>query len=517
MAKEEKSGLDRFRDLYLPTVREKADKFVDTLSYFAGPELTKLGSGILDITKLLMPLQNIPDASEFVEDPSLKNFGKLASDTGITALEMFPPTLIASKAGILPGKVAQEVVQTGTKSVKPISEIENFQSLIDKKGGKGKVIEVGEESTEGTFKYKGETYNKSDGVRLEYEPSVQQDGRVITPRSWMPKESLGGKTGVETGTKLSKLDLEVQKILSENFTNQELLSMRNKDLINFLENKGVVFTTKQPHITVGRARKELTGQTLKDVNITGPIKDEAEKVSRKIRSQLLNQFDSTGQNQINNFTDEMFNLTGFSKSSNDAMQINGIVARFLNGGLNAVKKGDATTEEIVEQLQKVDKEKLADILTKNNQIKNKLKQAQELGIDLDDLNLSHMEDVADNWKTSLDANNIFLATKKANQEIQKTLDSQLKVIFENFRNAKTLAEKKEIVQGFKDIKKQLEDNNLVSIIDGKKIGADIDFEKSFQNFSTEANEALNKRLFPSKKDGGIVSIFDMIQPINAQR
>ena len=128
-----------------------------------------------------------------------------------------------------------------------------------------------------------------------------------------------------------------------------------------------------------------------------------------------------------------------------------------------------------------------------------------------------MEDVADNWKTSLDANNIFLATKKANQEIQKTLDSQLKVIFENFRNAKTLAEKKEIVQGFKDIKKQLEDNNLVSIIDGKKIGADIDFEKSFQNFSTEANEAINKRLFPSKKDGGIVSIFDMIQPINAQR
>ena len=42
MAKEEKSGLDRFRDLYLPTVREKADKFADTLSYFAGPELTNL-------------------------------------------------------------------------------------------------------------------------------------------------------------------------------------------------------------------------------------------------------------------------------------------------------------------------------------------------------------------------------------------------------------------------------------------------------------------------------------------
>ena len=72
MAKEEKSRLDKFRDLYLPTVREKADKFVDTASYLAGSELTKLGRGILDITKLLMPLQNVPDPSEFVEDPSLK-------------------------------------------------------------------------------------------------------------------------------------------------------------------------------------------------------------------------------------------------------------------------------------------------------------------------------------------------------------------------------------------------------------------------------------------------------------
>ena len=63
---------------------------------------------------------------------------------------------------------------------KPINEIENFQSLIDKKGGKGKVIEVGEESTEGTFKYKGETYNKSDGVRVEYEPTKYRNRIIFT-------------------------------------------------------------------------------------------------------------------------------------------------------------------------------------------------------------------------------------------------------------------------------------------------------------------------------------------------
>ena len=125
MAKEEKSGLDKFRDLYLPTVTEKADKFVDTLSYFAGPELTKLGQGILAFA----PFQNLPDVTPVVKDPSLKNIGKLASDTGITIAELFPPTLVASKIGTGPGKVAQELVQTGAKEV-------------SKKLSKGEIIDI---------------------------------------------------------------------------------------------------------------------------------------------------------------------------------------------------------------------------------------------------------------------------------------------------------------------------------------------------------------------------------------
>ena len=168
-------------------------------------------------------------------------------------------------------------------------------------------------------------------------------------------------------------------------------------------------------------------------------------------------------------------------------------------------------QEIIEQLNKVDKEKLSDVLKKYFNLRNKLKKANELGIDLDDLNLSHMENVADNWRTALDANNLFIATKKANQVIQRKLDKDLSKIFEKFREAKTVSEKKEIVKEFKNVKKELIDNNLVSIIDGKKIGADIDFEKSFEKFSTAADTTLNKRLF--RKDGGIVSIEEMTRPL----
>ena len=78
---EEKSGLDKFRDLYLPTVREYEKKLADTLSYYAGPELTKIGQGIL----ALRPLQDIPDATEFIKNPSLKTGLDLAGDTAITA------------------------------------------------------------------------------------------------------------------------------------------------------------------------------------------------------------------------------------------------------------------------------------------------------------------------------------------------------------------------------------------------------------------------------------------------
>ena len=122
-----------------------------------------------------------------------------------------------------------------------------------------------------------------------------------------------------------------------------------------------------------------------------------------------------------------------------------------------------------------------------------------------------MEDVADNWKTSLNANNLFLATKNANQKIQTKLDKDIKIIFKNFREAETINEKKEIVKKFKNIKEQLIDNDLVSVIDGKKIGANINFEKSFEKFSSAADSAINKRLF--KKDGGMMNINDITGPL----
>ena len=374
-------------------------------------------------------------------------------------------------------------------------------------GKKGTVVEVGNESTEGTFKYKGETYNKSDGVKIKYESNR---GRSSGESRWSPKE-VYGKPNIRTGTK-NISTLEIENILKNNFTNDQLLNMTSKNLVEFVKSKGVTFNNiKEPTVTVNTIRRSITGQKIPQ---GAPGVDRIpldQKILKKPMSSLIKEFDEAGQIAINNFQDDMIKLTGFGKSQDQSMKVTSPLNRFLNGAVQALKKGDTTTDEIIEQLSKVDKDALANVLTKNAKIRNKLNQANQLGIKLDDLNLSHMEDVADNWKTSLDANNLFLATKNANQKIQKNLDKNIKKIFENFREAKTISDKKEIVKEFKNIKQQLIDNDLVSVIDGKKIGADIDFEKSFEKFSSVADTAINKRLF--KKDGGIVGISHLTRPL----
>jgi len=382
-------------------------------------------------------------------------------------------------------------------------ERDRFQKIVEAKGKRGKLFDVGSESTEGTFKYKGETYNKSDGVLIGF-PSSRVSRSF--DKNWIPKEKVGQTS--KKGIKNSET-IEIENILKNNFTNDELLNMRNKEIVSFLQEKGINFSSRTPEVTVGQIRKNMTGKTTEG---RGAIsKPDSEKVVRKIGTQLLNEFDSTSQTAINNFTDDIFKLTGFSKTSDDAMRINSPIRRYLNNALIAVKNGKATKQEVIEQLNKVDKEKLSDVLKKYFNLRNKLKKSNELEIGLDDLNLSHMENIADNWRTALDANNLFIATKKANQVIQRKLDKDLSKIFEKFRGAKTISEKKEIVKEFKNVKKELIDNNLVSIIDGKKIGADIDFEKSFEKFSSAADTAINKRLF--RKDGGMMNINDITGPL----
>ena len=116
---EEKNGLDKFRDLYLPTVRKYEKKLADSLSYFAGPELTKLGQGIF----ALRPFQG----SDLPIYDSNKSFGKnmldMATGTGILGLD-FATLGTASAPQKMAIKAAQEAAESSTKTgVRTVDEI----------------------------------------------------------------------------------------------------------------------------------------------------------------------------------------------------------------------------------------------------------------------------------------------------------------------------------------------------------------------------------------------------------
>ena len=262
----------------------------------------------------------------------------------------------------------------------------------------------------------------------------------------------------------------------------------------------------------------ISRQYFKDIKGEMGIVQEVVPQLRLPTSKILEKFSKKDQKIINDFNSELQKITGFDKSSDLGINVTSPLNRFLNSALNQ----GASNKEIIEQLNKIDKEALANVLVKNRKIKDELVKARLTGIDLDDLNLSHMENVADNWRTSLDANNFFLATKTANQKIQVKLDKDLKKNFEKAKTAKTEKEKQEVLNEFNKIQQELIDNDLVSIIDGQKIGADIDFEKSLQKFATPIEDELffptMMRTGPSEKSkGGIISIEEMTRPLDGTR
>ena len=109
---EDKNLLDKIRDTYY-----KYDKkLTDAVNYYLiPPEARPLARGI----ESLVPFQDLPNATEFIQNPSLKTGLDLATDTAITAAELTPFGYLASRGATLPGKVAQEV----TSGIKPIDDI----------------------------------------------------------------------------------------------------------------------------------------------------------------------------------------------------------------------------------------------------------------------------------------------------------------------------------------------------------------------------------------------------------
>lgn len=391
---------------------------------------------------------------------------------------------------------------------------DSLETIEQSPGAKGKLIEVGGETTEGTFRYKGETYNKSDGVRLQY---GFKKGTTTPSTRWVPKEKYGkpnvpptesGKTRhvAETIEEINKI-YPIGTNLHE-LTHQQILDALLQSGYN--TTASTVYTAKNKIMQRGPTKEENRMKKILD-----PEGYEARDIGKS-----LERLDKKTYDQSKKFLSEI--------SPNNLEE--NILNKHLQRMVYFAKREGASDEEILEVLDNVDKEKLMSLLTDVSELRSLNKQLRDLGINPMvqnkpyAINLSHKEPLKVNWKKAFDPDNLFVSDSYGNLILQPSIEKQIKSIKDGLKNYKTLTEKKEFLkqsmpgyQGdkartIKEAREALKVNRLISIF-GDKVFGQIDPEDPY--FTKYMKNLLTKRLETGKfkKDGGMVGISHLIRPL----
>ena len=218
------------------------------------------------------------------------------------------------------------------------------------------------------------------------------------------------------------------------------------------------------------------------------------------------------------------------KSTRDENYINQVsitsaMERLIMKGL--AKK--ASPEEIIKEINNSDPSEFGKVINKNRELREMFSTLKKMGIkDLEDFNLSHMEAIADNWRTGLQANNLYFQEEAKNVGLQKQINTDIVDFLRDLEAAKKvegpagIAKIKKLKKEFKSLSNLLKKENIVSVIDGKKIGAtDIDYlssaERLEQEMTTKAKQAISEKMFGDptyyRKDGGMVGISHLTRPL----
>ena len=391
---------------------------------------------------------------------------------------------------------------------------DSLETITQSPNAKGKLIEVGGQTTEGTFRYKGETYNKSDGVRLEY---GFKKGTETPATRWVPKEKYNkpnvpptesGKTRhvAETIDEINKIYLPGTNL--HELTGQQILDVLRQSGYN--TTASTIFTAKNTIMQRGPTDKENRAKRILD-----PEGYEARDIGKS-----LQRLDKKNYDTAKNFLKEV----SPNKLEKD------ILNNHLQRMVYFAKREGASEEEIIEVLNNVDKEKLTSLLTDVSELRSLNKQLRDLGINPMvqnkpyAINLSHKLPVKKDWKKSFDANNLFVSDSYGNLILQPSLEKQIKNIKGDLKNYKTLTEKKEFLkesmpgyQGdksrtIKEVRQAFKDNRLISILDDKVFGSS---SSNDPYFVEQMRDTLLKRLETKqfKKNGGMMNIKDITRPL----
>ena len=123
------------------------------------------------------------------------------------------------------------------------------------------------------------------------------------------------------------------------------------------------------------------------------------------------------------------------------------------------------------------------------------------------IEVSHIEDVARNWRAALDINNLFLGFGKFNRQ-QRYLDDDIQKQLEALKNATSNKERARIKRKLASIERELVNKNLISKVNDTYFGVDkdSDVESSVLRMAQEAADM--SRYYA---DGGLVSFEEVLE------
>ena len=257
--------------------------------------------------------------------------------------------------------------------------------------------------------------------------------------------------------------------------------------------------------------------TLREAKEAAPKKIEW----HRLRESAIKNLSKENQKIALTYADEIINYAEPSLQSAVRKSTYGSLKRMIARA--KTKKVGASEAEILEVLKNVDKEALSKIYQQQGTLANKIKEARELGVTIDDfgdIDLSHIADVANHWKLTMDADNLFFGFRSLNRSDQRTLNNQIDNILSEFPHAKNYSEKRELAKKMITIRKLLEENDLISVVRGKQIGKKDPTDPAFYEKKTKTLGELMQSQRQSQlideygvKHGGLIGISQLTRPI----
>ena len=359
----------------------------------------------------------------------------------------------------------------------------------------------------------------------------------------------GKKLDSQSLKKVGELDKIFKRVNSQEFLNIKLpdgTTMKDQPLDYQYYNAYIDSVPRQDHAAYSEFAKKYLNDFYKfrkseEFNFRKPVKYEKlegteyiydTRVGDKMKKAMSSEFKPLYDNLRKKVQS---NIADIPETSQIKTMVSGALNNHLTRMINRAEFEGASFEEIAEVINNIDAKAISDIFTRKVLLENKVRALKteslssslkstdpqlfpELieteGVRVGLIELSHIEDVAANWRASFDINNLFLASGKFNRD-QANIDKKLSVILSKLDNIKPDSdEAKKLLNDMAELEQELVDKNLISKIGDRYFGVskDTDFEKAILK---KTQESVDMTRFFNK--GGIVSIEEMIQPINAQR